>query len=1302
MSIKKQTIRKAFLLQLVLLLQTFVSFAQDEIVQDTINGVVYNVYPFPIEFQPHNTYYFAQKRTREDKISTREYIKYMTEGEDMPKKELRAMKREIRNEMRGNFFSPNSYKKENKHLRTKKFKAAVRNNPYPLLEQRYSLEHDIIPTLDNIPDGKYVQYFDMFVYIDKRGKSQYKENQVAGYFTIKNNMLDGEAIWFNVKGDTLKKGRFENGLKVGEWFIESRKIGYTVDPINAKLYIERGYPNMDTIREIVNYAGGFKNGAYVKFENSVYPVEQGQFKDNIAVGEWIEREVSFTGKGKKRVRNRNNNVITFRYTPASEQIVVRQPLIRNRLIKDLDYKSPYDFMGKYAVNVSFSRLYGINYPKDLDIELEEETINSYEGELYEDEYYDEEYYGDEYYEEEIYYEEEYYGDNYYGGNSEYSTMIYDSKSDGYLPLSKFVDSLGIYFKFNGVYEKRYPNGQLMMRYEFKNGSLVSEDTIFWDNGKPYDVITFDKDSNQYIHRVYDYKGKLYNEIIHDSVGNFKRVNFRPTTVKYFMLDGFNVEDEKNARFFFYDKLDTLENDLSNIDSLVIFRSWFKEDTTMLYSRMYYPKDRTLKFSSYGITGNASNVAEMNFSQEFDSWTGVRNFKYGNLTLKTTTSASYSEWEEKDSIPQRQVNDYNRNYNTTDEYVLMQNNQPFTGDLSITLNEKNISLNSGKSINFVLPRDYVLTEKLKKDFAKYKESGKTKYEDLFECIDASDLEGEFSDGIFSALFGGFISEFMLNSYSDYNYDYEYEYEGGGKPKRYKERKVAPFTKNIEGHMIDGLPVGLWIFKDQKGNVIAEVPFDKGMVNGTVKEYDYAYPRKDSYDYYMEGPSFMMDSMPKRTKFYLSRTTEYKNGLTNGISYQYNWLGEITKQDSYKDGYKDGDCFERNNLAYTTLTFKEGALDGYVKTYLTLKGKDSTLLYDLNFQNGALQGESKAFHLNGKLAKKGFFLNGDPIDDYEAYDTLGFKYHYVKFQYSYPVEEKIWEENQLSVRYLFDWRDSIYFQPTDITTSQSLERTLAQLGIGNEYYRPYYGRPSLVNKTGIDYHITKYYPNDSIARDGAISTGKKVGCWKYWSYEGEMLYEVEYFDTIISINDSVQFKAKGILTDYNSKGEKISESYVIEKFEKYDCSHTDHYEIRQLMTIWQGKDTVDRMNGYVKNYYDNGVLQNEGMMKNGLPTGVWKYYDPYGKLNQVGNYVLGKRDGRWLGGDLSKTKYLGDICLNPNMPDLEEEIKYREKLLDIVITNYKMGKALNKEFYDVNLNTYDEESEEEIIESDIELR
>ena len=108
-----------------------------------------------------------------------------------------------------------------------------------------------------------------------------------------------------------------------------------------------------------------------------------------------------------------------------------------------------------------------------------------------------------------------------------------------------------------------------------------------------------------------------------------------------------------------------------------------------------------------------------------------------------------------------------------------------------------------------------------------------------------------------------------------------------------------------------------------------------------------------------------------------------------------------------------------------------------------------------------------------------------------------------------------------------------------------------------------------------------------------------------------------------------------------------------------------------------------------------------MKDGLPTGFWKYYDPFGKLNKYGQYTLGKRDGRWLSGDLSKTKYLGDICLNPNLPDLEKEIRYRENLLDITIISYSKGKVINRQYYDVNMNRFtefDDEEQEEPSESE----
>lgn len=1264
--------KRILILNLFVLFNVSLTFSQ-KIEQDTIDGTIYYVYPFDNALTVHTNYYIAVKRPKGQRYSYKQYYLEMF-GDNYNKRDFRKSRRKA-------FARALKNRKYNKGQRyfNRKFKKAVKKNPFPLLEQRYTLESDIIPCLDNIPDGKYVQYFSGYFPIGKNGRMTFEEKRVSGYFTIKNNMLEGEAIWFNAKGDTLKKGNFEKGLKVGTWFVENRRASYSLSKMDVKAYIERGYPDMDTLTEYVDYAGGFKNGHYEMFQNSELPVMEGEYTDNEISGQWTEREIGYTGKGKNRKRNRNNTIITWTYSPSLKDTAVHQPIIRKTLIKDISFNSKFDFDPKFEPKINFNKLYTINYPKELDIELEEETITSYEGAEYENEYYDEEY-G---YEDEYGYGEEYYGDEYYGDdNGSFMNFVYDRNSGEYVELATLIDSLGVIFNYQGIYEKRYPNGQLMVRYEFENGKLLQEDTIFWDNGKPYDVITFEADSNQYLHTIYDYNGLLYNQIVHDSIGAFVRVNFQPEKIKYVYIDGFKAEDRGYGKYYFYDKLDTLDFEIK--DSLVLFRSWFKQDSSLMYSRTFDPHEQLLKFQMYSVTGKPSLEAELKFSENYESWTGYKSYRLGDIEMKTTTSASYSEYIDKDTIPQRHINDYDGSFMTTEDYTLSLDEKPFTGNINITLNEKTFSYKTGSEIKLSLPKSYAMSKKLNKDFEKYKKTGKTKNEILFNTIDASEFDEDFGSSMFSYLFDGFIGEYLTYSYSDYE---GYEMEGS-----VREKKENPFSKKIVGYLKDGKPQGIWKIYDQFGKIQYEIPFEKGLMHGTVKEYDVKYPVQ-SYDYYRPELEYLKDSVPKKKTHYLYSTAEYKNGMLHGDFKQYNWLGTVNKKESYKDNMRDGSAFERNNLAYTVLNYKEGGLDGYVQTYLTLKGQDSMLLFDLNFQNGLLQGESRSYHTNGELAKRGFFLNGDAIDDYEAYDTLGFKYHYVKFLYSYPVEEKIWEENELSVRYQFDWRDSIYFQPSDITTSQSLDRILAQLGIGGDYYnRPYYGRPSLVNKEGIDYHITKYYPNDTIARDGVVSAGKKVGCWKYYSYEGQFLYEADYFDTIISINDSIQFKAKGILTDYNDNGDKISDSWIIEKFEKYDCSHTDHYEIRQLMTIWQGVDSMNRMNGYVKNHYDNGVLQNEGWMKDGLPTGVWKFYDPYGKLNQVGTYVLGKRDGRWLGGDLSKTKYLGDICLNPNLPNLEEEIKYRENLLDIVITNYKMGKALNKEFYDVNMNNYEEEAEE----------
>jgi antitoxin component YwqK of YwqJK toxin-antitoxin module len=1249
---------------LVSLITTIILFISgllnaQKVLETQFNNETVYVYPYKTDVNYHADYFKAFKGSFKTNGSTKSWFIAMNNGV-FDKKMYKEYKEYMR-KVRGR-----SNNREDKHTTTRNFKKAVRLNPYPLLERKYTLDKDIIPSLDPIPDGRYVQYFDTFSLVKANGKTEQIGDRVSGIFTLKNNMLEGEALWLGMDGDTLKKGMFSKGMKVGEWMLESRRTEYALTKSNAKHYIEIGYPKMDTTIEFVSYSNGIMNGLYRRFENSKFPIEEGNFKDNVQDGEWIERQVNYTGTGSKRKRNRDNAVVTFRYTPELSAKLVKRPMIRFKQIPNLDYfyDENFTFESKYSPYIAFSRMYTLGgETEEESIELEEESSSSYEGG--EEEFMD----------EEMYYEEEE-----YGYSNSYVRQRYDVNTGKYITFPELIDSLGITFNFKGIYEKRYPNGQLMVRYDFNDGSLTEEDTIYWDNGKPYDVISFEKDSAQYIQTIYDYTGLLYKQIVFDSIGEFIRVNFEPSTITYLTIDGFNAELRgPTDKYFFYDKLDTLSNVLN--DSLVIFRSWFTGDTSLLYTRSYNPNDRKLDFQLISVKGTPSIDSEVIFAEDFESWTGKKHYYAGDLEVHTTSSASYVPYYPTDSFPQNHVNDFDEVFEVIEDHVLFNKGVAFSGDVKIEFGKNNFKLNAkDNKLNAQFPKTTKKPYKLEKDIRKYRATGKTKNDLLLGMIDASEADEVFGEGIFYNLFGNFISQFVEYPYTEYGYEGEY---------RRKRRNSYPFTEKIIGQFAAGKPTGTWKVLDQHGKLLVEIPFINGEIDGVLKTFDYQSPRE--LDYYMEMEPG--DTFPKKTTYYLYNSSAFKNGYRNGKTVSYNWLGEVIAEENFVDGFQEGKAFERNKLAHTKLNYLQGSLDGYVKTFLTLPGKDSILLFDLNFQNGLLQGESKSFHINGNVAKRGFFLNGQPIDDYEAYDTLGFKYHYVKFQYSFPVEEKIWEENELSVRYLFDWRDSIIFEPSDITSTQSLDRILYDLGIGIDYLeRPYYGRPSLIEKTGIDYHMTKYYPNDTIARDGGISKGKKVGCWEYYSYEGELLYEVDYMDSILTINDSVQFKSKGILTDFDASGNKLSESFVIEKFEKYDCSHTDHYEIRQLMTIWEAKDTVGRMNGYVKNYYDNGVLQNEGMMKDGLPTGIWKMYDPYGKLNQVGEYVMGKRNGRWLGGDLSKTKYLGDICLNPNLPNLEDEIKYREKLLDIVITNYHMGKALNKEFYDVNLNNYEEEGDE----------
>lgn len=249
------------------------------------NGKTYFEYPFKASFNPNNYYYYGIKVKKFKKIMADYYRK--NDGKELSdteyKKAIKLYKKELKN------YKKNLKKQDN--LYDAELRQAINKNPYPFLEITYYLDNDITPCLDKIPDGEYIQFFNEFPLVDSKGDYQLVNKKVAGIFNIKNNLLDGQAIWFNVKGDTLKKGNFLNGLKEGQWTIETRILkNRRLTNENKDFYVKNGYPRMDTTVEVTTFSNGLKSGYYSYMGLGKYPIIEGFYKDNEKAGSWIEKK----------------------------------------------------------------------------------------------------------------------------------------------------------------------------------------------------------------------------------------------------------------------------------------------------------------------------------------------------------------------------------------------------------------------------------------------------------------------------------------------------------------------------------------------------------------------------------------------------------------------------------------------------------------------------------------------------------------------------------------------------------------------------------------------------------------------------------------------------------------------------------------------------------------------------------------------------------------------------------------------------------------------------------------------------
>jgi antitoxin component YwqK of YwqJK toxin-antitoxin module len=477
--------------------------------------------------------------------------------------------------------------------------------------------------------------------------------------------------------------------------------------------------------------------------------------------------------------------------------------------------------------------------------------------------------------------------------------------------------------------------------------------------------------------------------------------------------------------------------------------------------------------------------------------------------------------------------------------------------------------------------------------------------------------------------------------------------------------------VKGKFDDGKIDGHWKFYNDNGKKIAEIEYDHGVPVGTASVY-HCEEKPSSWRW-----DYSLKTKPYWDKYYTELVIEFSNGQPAKIV-RYSDLGDTLGFYQYKDGIPDFAELRRNDYGdyenqlnkKTPVTFTKS------KYHYFENGNLSRISIDTCDKTSNARNEIATYTFrDGKFdgpyeygAGSGIFRN-NLFSGEIVKSTRDEKFQTQHFQNGLLCKEVISTADRVLCEITYD--TSEYKLDGDIYRLYELS-DMIEYPKRNESYAKWY---EVTHGS-----FRSFHENGVIHAQGIlfnIGDGAKLLEWEYYNPEGELVTSVNYDYDDLSVN-GLEFETVGSLIQYEN-GVQRYKAAVIDIIEKYNCADADNYEIRQVVVLEDYTDgrTIPFPTRYHRTYYDNGVLQSEGNLTNGVPTGNWKFYDRNGGLSAAGNYENGLRHGRWLIGDLSGLAFIGDFCLNPDVyefnPNIESEL---QKNLKVELVQYKNGDEVNK--------------------------
>lgn len=446
------------------------------------------------------------------------------------------------------------------------------------------------------------------------------------------------------------------------------------------------------------------------------------------------------------------------------------------------------------------------------------------------------------------------------------------------------------------------------------------------------------------------------------------------------------------------------------------------------------------------------------------------------------------------------------------------------------------------------------------------------------------------------------------------------------KGYETQVIPYINDSINGTAKAYFPT----FCDSKKTSLV-VPFIQNQIHGIRKEYSRSGVLLEEKEYrndYLDGTSKIYDFHGQ-----LSALEFYKEGNPNGIFEEYYPNGIKSAEYHYKDDpsevkkyYPDGTLKMEgsmiSNMMFGTVKsyYPNGKIE-YIGSYneigeedgfWTLYYKNGTISEEFSFVSGQLNGDHKLYTPSGFLCALFQYTNGQLkevktfLPNHETREII--QENEGVFQVDVYNESGILFQSNIYEQNGDLTGISTQYYPTGVIQKTTPYTKDIKNGIETEYYKNGKIKSITTYKNDIeDGLFIQYFANDSIQKEGLYQNGKQIGIWYYYDINGAIESIETYQNGFIS-------QTRSYYPDGNIKNEMNYQNGLLQTVNTFDHQNkvmkTDHFE--------EG-------NGIFRQYFLNGNVKSEGRIIANHYCDSMVEYNIQGERIGVDYYISGLHHG-----------------------------------------------------------------------------